>query len=278
MWQRKELKERAKEVLRKSYWKAFMVSLIILFAGGHNGGGFNYNFGNSGKNNRIGNHGNDFPGLMDNWVSIMLIAAVVVILIIIAVILLRIFLGYHLEIGGKRYFVKAAQGDADLNNLGFGFEKGAYLDIIKAMLWKESINMLWYLLLIIPGIVKAYAYSMVPYILADNPNIGFKRALKLSKQMTDYHKFSMFVLDLSFIGWYILGVVALFVGTLFVLPYELSTKAELYLVLRNNIIEYGEASYEEFNLVEPVREVDGFDVNNQIESVKSDKNDANGPF
>ena len=107
------------------------------------------------------------------------------------------------------------------------------------MLWRAFLNFLWFLLLIIPGIVAAYAYSMVPYILGDNPNIGYRRALQLSTEMTRGHKFHMFLLDLSFLGWLLLGVLALFIGVLFVMPYINASQAELYLMLRRNVIATG---------------------------------------
>jgi len=87
----------------------------------------------------------------------------------------------------------------ELSVLGYAFDKERYMDVLKAMLYRGVMNFLWYLLFIIPGIVKNYAYMMVPYILADNPNIGYKRALELSEKMTYGHKFNIFVLRLSFI-------------------------------------------------------------------------------
>lgn len=169
-------------------------------------------------------------------------------MVILLVLAFRVLLGYALEVGARRYFIQAAEDNADLNCLGFAFEKQKYINIIKAMLWRGFINFLWYLLLIIPGIVKAYAYRMVPYILADNPNIGYKRALELSKKMTDGEKFNILILDLSFIGWYILGVMALFIGVLFVLPYVNATNAELYLFLRQGAIDKGLCSSDELLL------------------------------
>lgn len=64
----------------------------------------------------------------------------------------------------------------------------------------------------------------------------------------DGHKFNMWVLDLSFIGWYLLGMLALLIGTLFVMPYVNATKAELYLVLRQNALDNRLCSYEELNI------------------------------
>ena len=116
------------------------------------------------------------------------------------------------------------------------------------MFWKGLKVFLWTLLLIIPGIIKRYAYMMVPYILAENPNIGSKRALELSDQMTKGHKLDIFILHLSFFWWYLLGMLACLVGMIFVVPYHQSTLAELYLVLRDDLIQEGCASEEEFNI------------------------------
>lgn len=250
MWTRKLLKSRAWESLRTTYWKAFLVSIIIAIVGGNGGPSYSY------RANRGGGdyHGFDnffaAPG-SDMYLPIFIIGVIIFALIIIlAVFALRVFLGFPLEVGGRRYFIHAAQKSADLNHLGFSFDKTRYMDIVKAMLWRAVINFLWYLLLIIPGIVKLYAFRMVPFILADNPNIGYKRALNLSEQMTGGHKFNMFVLDLSFIGWYLLGLLAFFIGIFFVLPYVNATQAELYLVLRKNALERGLCNHDEL-LIEP---------------------------
>lgn len=239
MWTRKMLKTRAKEVLKLAYWKLFLVSLIIAFVGGDAGGGsFNFNWNSGGEQTQSGAGGDLSP----EWFIFIILGVLGVLLLVLA---FRILLGYALEVGGRRYFIQATQNNFDLNALGFAFEKPKYLNIIKAMLWRALLNFLWFLLLIIPGIVKSYAYRMVPYILADNPNIGYKRALELSVQMTKGHKFDIFVLDLSFIGWYLLGTLALLIGVLFVLPYVNATNAELYLVLRQNALDSGICSQEE---------------------------------
>lgn len=158
------------------------------------------------------------------------------------------FLGYELEIGGRKYFIKAAENDVNLNYLGYGFSNGRYAEIMKSMLWRSVINFLWYLLLYIPGIIKKYAYSMVPFILADNPKIGYKRALELSEQMTNGQKMDMFILDLSFLGWILLGLCCCCIGECLVLPYYNSTYAELYLVLRQNALDNNLCTYDELCL------------------------------
>jgi uncharacterized membrane protein len=252
MWSREFLKDRAKSVLKVSYWKAFLVSLIIAIACGDDHGLFKYNH-NYGNNNSI--HGTNSFLVQSTKIFpfLALFSIVIVIAIILFVLAFHIFLGYPLEVGGRRYFVQAAQNHIDLNYLGYGFSHEKYLDIVKTMLWRGLLNFLWFLLLIIPGIIKAYAYMMVPYILGDNPNIGYKRAIELSIKMTDGEKMDMWVLQLSFIGWYLLGILLFQVGVLFVMPYENATLAELYLVLRQNAIETGLCSYEELKLTPPLK-------------------------
>lgn len=252
MWSREILKNRAKAVLKVSYWKAFLVSLIIAIIGGSDHGSVTYN-NNWGNHNSI--HGtNSFLGQSaERFLPLVLFGMAIVMIIILFALVFRIFLGYTLEVGGRRYFVQAAQNHISLNCIGYGFTEGNYLNIVKTMLWRGFLNFLWFLLLIIPGIVKAYAYRMVPYILADNPNIGYNRAVQLSLQMTEGEKMDMFVLDLSFIGWYILGTLLFLVGVIFVMPYENATKAELYLVLRETALERGLCSYEELKLTSTLK-------------------------
>ena len=87
---------------------------------------------------------------------------------------------------------------------------------------------LWSLLLIVPGIVKSYAYSMAYYIKIDHPEYGWKQCVVASQQMMKGHKMEKFILDLSFIGWYIVGALCLGVGTLWVNPYVYATEAQFY--------------------------------------------------
>ncbi|MDF2840587.1 MAG: hypothetical protein K0Q99_1359 [Clostridia bacterium] len=247
MWTREYLKTRAKAVLKVAYWKAFLVSIVLLLAGADGGG-------SSGgrSNNRYTNHGFDPFGQPGGEFTLYPSIIIIFITIAAAFILYRILIGYALEVGGRRFFKQATQQDINMSYLGYAFKGERYLDIIKTMLYRGVLNFLWYLLLIIPGIVKSYAYSMVPYILADNPNIGYSRAVQLSNQMTEGHKFDMFVLDLSFIGWYLLGVLLFFIGTLFVRPYEDATKAELYLVLRQNALDNGYCTADELFMANPI--------------------------
>ena len=92
------------------------------------------------------------------------------------------------------------------------------------------------MLFVIPGIIKAYEYRMIPYILAENPDISMEEAFALSKKMMDNEKLNTFALDLSFLGWFLLGIVSVGICLIFyVTPYYNLTNAELYIVLKQKI-------------------------------------------
>ena len=88
--------------------------------------------------------------------------------------------------------------------------------------------MLWSILLIVPGFIMGLAYSMTPYILKDCPELSAHQAIKLSRKMMKGHKWEYFWLQLSFIGWIILGFLTLGIGYLWLMPYMLTTNAAFY--------------------------------------------------
>lgn len=88
---------------------------------------------------------------------------------------------------------------------------------------------LWSMLFVVPGIVKGYSYSLAMYIKSENPNIPASKAIELSTRMTNGHKMDLFVLDMSFIGWWILSAFTLHIlGILYVMPYQYASKAFAY--------------------------------------------------
>lgn len=114
------------------------------------------------------------------------------------------------------------------------------------MLWMELFVFLWSLLFVIPGIIKALAYSMTPFILADCPNVRATDAIKLSMRMTRGHKGGIFVMCLSFIGWWILsGLTFGILQLLFVGPYISTSFAGLYVDLKARALTSGMVRSEE---------------------------------
>ena len=105
----------------------------------------------------------------------------------------------------------------------------------KAIVGNLSVmTILYFLLLVVPGIIKAYEYRFVSYLTADHPEMSGTEVITLSRQMMRGHKWRAFVLDLSFLGWYILSAFTFFLLSIFyVNPYKHSTDAELYKALKN---------------------------------------------
>ncbi|MDX9872893.1 MAG: DUF975 family protein [Clostridia bacterium] len=230
MWTRKDLKDRAKNVLRRNYWKALLISIVIALAQGAAGGS------NGRGDNGGGSNGQVFSDFVLEYLPLIITAGITLFIFFIA---LRVLLGYPLEVGGRKYFIESAVEGNNQGCFKYAFQGDHYKGIVWAMLRRDIQTFLWTLLLIIPGIIKYYSYIFVPYIMADNPQLSGKEAIEISKQMTDGHKFNIFVLDLSFLGWFILGAIAFGIGIFFVLPYYNATYAELYLQLskRDEIYE-----------------------------------------
>ncbi len=247
MWTRHELKSHAKYHIRNFYWKSVLAGIVALIAGNHD---FDISF-NSGSYRaaRQGDYeyfiGKIIPGwgyghfhidLADSVGIIGFFMAMITAMVIgVAIIALAIFFLNPLQVGTKRYFLMASDGDADLRQLGYSFTHN-YLNIVKNMFLMGLFIFLWSLLFVIPGIVKAYSYRMIPYLMAEDSNLSFTEAKELSRRMMDGHKWNTFILDLSFIPWHILAVITGgIVGVLYVVPYVEYTDIELYRVLRQTI-------------------------------------------
>jgi uncharacterized membrane protein len=119
---------------------------------------------------------------------------------------------------------------------GFGPQ---YKNLVKGQFYANLRIFLFTLLLIIPGIIKSYEYFFVPYLLAENPSMAPARAAALSRQMADSEKWNIFVLQLSFLGWFILGALTFGIGRFFVEPYYQATMAELYAAMRAKAFALG---------------------------------------
>lgn len=107
------------------------------------------------------------------------------------------------------------------------------------MFLMELYTGLWGLLFVIPGIIKHYEYFFVPYLLSENPAMETKRAFELSKEMSNGRKWDIFVMELSFFGWYLLGALCCGIGVFFVSPYYEASMAELYAASRAYVLQNG---------------------------------------
>ena len=141
--------------------------------------------------------------------------------------LLEIFLLLPIGVAFLNVFRKLLV-NGDNNTLGNLFDFSNYWRKVGGMLLVGIFTFLWSLLFIIPGIIKAFSYSMTPYILDENPELGASEAIHRSRMMMKTHKFDLFWLYLSFIGWWLLCILTCGIGFLWLAPYFQTAKAAFY--------------------------------------------------
>lgn len=226
MWNRIILKNNAKIVFRQNYWKTVLVAFILILINSSINEGVNI------RNTSRDLDNSNFGFMI--FISLLFIALTVYTFALVIGIALNLFVFAPLEVSCRRFLISARTAPGDLSLLSYAF-KDSYLNIIKTQFLRNLFIFLWSLLFIVPGIIKAYEYRMMPYLLAENPGIDSNEAFIRSKEMMAGHKWDTFVLDLSFLGWHLLGALTCFLLTIFyVNPYQQLTNAELYEALRIN--------------------------------------------
>ena len=233
MWTRKLLKEKAKLDLKVCYWRSVLVSAILAFAvGGASGSSVKSNAEDvSNKINELGLSGTEIAIILAAVLAVVSVALV-------AGTAFKIFLLNPISVGCKKFFYDGTdEAGAELSDLSYSF-KNNYLNQVLVIFLRNLFVALWSLLLVIPGIIKAYQYRMVEYIISENPDMNYKDALAMSKEMMDGNKWAAFELDLSFILWYLLsGLTGGILYIFYVGPYVNYTNAELYAALKNDGVD-----------------------------------------
>lgn len=138
-------------------------------------------------------------------------------------------------------------GDNRLTNNSFSLGFGNWLHVVWGMILSTIYIFLWTLLLIIPGLIKSYSYALTPYILVEHPEMSANEAIEESMRLMDGHKFDLFYLQLSFIGWAILSILSLGLGFFWLIPYQMTAQAAFYRDIKN------EAMPLQDNVIEPER-------------------------
>ena len=161
-----------------------------------------------------------------NAVIISLIGAIILILI-------KIFIKDVFTIGYKRYFLEQRRYKTSIKKILFPFTVRKNFHIAYVIFIKNLYELLWNLT-IIGGFIKHYQYLMIPYVLAENPNISKKEAFRLSKEMTKGNKWKIFKTDFSLIGWELLNIISFGLLQLFFLDaYKQCIYTEIYMDIRN---------------------------------------------
>lgn len=239
MWSRKDIKTKGKLLVTANYWWMVLVSFILLFVDGSS---------HAPSSSSTDSHNNDWSYYesltnLDMALILATLTAFLAIFVIFLVIAfaLKAFLFNPLLVGCRRYILNTREGRRDFKDVVFVFSN-SYMNVVKIMFFRDIKTFLWSLLLIIPGIVKSYEYSMIPYILTESPDIDSKRIFELTRSMTYGDKWNMFVLNLSFILWGLAVVFTCFLAGIFwVFPYVNATMAELYIELREKALKNADA-------------------------------------
>lgn len=239
MWSTSEIKARGRAALKLNYWKCVLVSFIMGFVlSGPSSISSRFNTSSEESQQAMQELQESVDSLTPGQ-KIALAAGVagVFTLVFVISLLIKIFLYNPLKVGGLAFFKRNVQdAPADLNEIGVGFRN--YMHTFVTLFLNDLFLTLWTLLLIVPGIIKSYSYRMVPYIIADEPELSPTETITRSRQMMDGHKWHTFCYDLSFIGWALLTILTCgLVGLFWFGPYKNNSDAALYLELRDGGME-----------------------------------------
>lgn len=205
---------------KKNYVSAVVVALLMGIFGTVSG---------ESSARRVSENSDIYSGNLFNVGMITGLLAGIATVVILIVLVAKVFVGNLLKMGGYRFFILNQTAQPGIGTLLDGFRSGHYVNIVLTMFLRDLFTTLWSLLLVVPGIVKHYEYLMVPYIIAENPAMDYKEAFQISKQMMDGEKMEAFIMDLSFLEWYLLSAVTCgLLAIFYVNPYVQASFAEMY--------------------------------------------------
>lgn len=241
-WSGRELKERSKLVLRQYYWRIILVAMFLTILIDYDqmptnavdhlvqeqAGSVMEGLDNGFSGISIGPFG--LWGAQENIISGISTMTAFFLFVVTSLggVLVITFLTNPFQVGCFRFFNRSFDTKPQFKEVFYAFEN-RYKNIVSAMFLRDLFTFLWMFAFIVPGIVKAYEYKMVPYLLAEHPDMQPKEVLEASKQLMRGQKGKAFLLDLSFVGWLLLsGMTFGILGIFFVTPYMRLTGVALY--------------------------------------------------
>lgn len=219
-----EHRARARAALRGNWVTAVLVFLVAgLLSGDSDSPSFNFNL-----NIEAGHVDFSLSQNLEQFLESTLgLAMPLVLTVSLLLLVVRLALGGVMSMGRATYSLNLIDGvEAEFADLFVGFRR--FYDALIMNVVSILMVFLGMLLFVVPGIILGYAYAMAPYILAETPDISGTEALRLSRQMMKGHKWELFWLELTFIGWSILAAFTLGLGNLALAPYQGVSKASFY--------------------------------------------------
>jgi len=212
-----ELRLKARESLKGNYWYAVMVAFVAAIFGALmiNGGSYSVNI-----EERATELFGNLPTIVKTYLIIAASTAG-------AINFVAFILGGVVQLGYAQYLLK--QQDREVNSVKDLFSQFDRFSqgFLQAFL-RGLYTFLWALLFVIPGIVKSFGYAMTPFLMAEDPNLTAKEAIKLSQERMMGHKGELLCLGLSFIGWSLLAALTGGIGNIFLNPYMNAAYAAFY--------------------------------------------------
>lgn len=269
MFIRSELKQKAKQSIHRNILLCIGVTLVysLLTSGWF---GVNFDVNTNLFYFRMGLGATD--ALSFDFIYIPISAAVFALFSLLSI-AYNVFISSPLTIGHVRYYLENRIEKSRFETLFSPFKKGEYLNVVKITLLRDIYLLLWSLpaiialllsayiglfynpsflsfgilaiFLLIPVLMKSYEYSMIPYILAENPIMDSSDVFAMTKVLTKGEKLNLFVLDLSFILWMFLGILTFGIALFYVNAYVLATTCEAYIALKEGNIENGNLEVED---------------------------------
>ena len=212
-----ELRLKARQSLKGNYWNAVLMAFLAAIFGALivNGGTFDLDFKQ------------EVPTVLQDLPKIVARVLLAVIGTFSAFSLVHLILGGVVQLGYAQYLLK--QQDREISAVKDLFSQfDRFKDGFLQLFLRKLFVALWSLLLVIPGIYKSFAYSMTPFLMAEDPTLSARAAMRLSEEKMDGHKWELFCLELSFIGWILLAVITFGVGEIFLAPYMNAAFAAFY--------------------------------------------------
>lgn len=212
-----ELRLKARESLKGNYWNAVLAAFLAAIFGALivNGGTFDFDFKQ------------ETPAILQDMPKIVTRILLAVIGTVSAISIVHLVLGGVVQLGYVRYLLKQQDREIpETKDLFSQFDR--FKDGFLQLFLRKLFVALWSLLLVIPGIIKSYAYSMTPFLMAEDPTLTAMDAMRLSQEKMRGHKMELFCLELSFIGWILLAGLTFGIGGFFLAPYMNAAYAAFY--------------------------------------------------
>lgn len=226
-----DFRQDAKKALKGHWFVAIISAFIASLLGGLNGGSASFSSSSSGSDSGTSSDSavweEIFAGV-DPEVLTLILTVIGVFAIVVGIFaLITVLIGGAVGVGYSRFNLNLVDNKkARIGDLFSAFSewKTAFIARILVGLY----TFLWTLLFFIPGIIAAYSYSMVHFVMAEHPEMSANEAIKESKMLMKGNKFRFFCLQLSFIGWYFVGILTLGIGFIWIIPYQQAAYAAFF--------------------------------------------------